>query len=50
NIPHKYEKDDLRIKKVMRIECLRKFDKHLFGRDKLREFGINAIRGPRSMP
>ncbi|WP_048736334.1 MmcQ/YjbR family DNA-binding protein [Necropsobacter massiliensis] len=50
NIPREYEKGDLRIKRVMRIQCLRKYEPHLFGRDKLREFGISAVRGPRHMP
>lgn len=50
NIPRKYEKGDLRIKRVMRIKCLQKYAPHLFGREKLREFGISAVRGPRHMP
>lgn len=34
----------------MKIRLLGKFDKDKYTYDKLKEYGIKAIRGPRSMP
>ncbi|WGE89870.1 MmcQ/YjbR family DNA-binding protein [Actinobacillus arthritidis] len=50
NIPYQTKYADLRIDKVMRIKCLKEFDKKLLSREKLREFGVTAVRGPRKMP
>lgn len=50
NLPYDYKGKDLRIDRVMRIKCLKVFEKTELPREKLREFGVMTIRGPRKMP
>ncbi len=50
NIPYKYKDKNLKIKKVMEIELIERYEKGKLSFKKLKEFGINAIRGPRYMP
>ena len=51
NIPyHKKLTDDLQIKRVMKIRCLKEYDKRLIPRAKMAQFGVTAVRGPRHMP
>lgn len=50
NIPYDYHDDNVKMKYVMKIKLLNSYDKNLFPFSKLKEFGVNAIRGPRFMP
>lgn len=51
NIPyHKKRTDDLQVKRVMKIRCLKEYDKSLIPRAKMAQFGVTAVRGPRHMP
>lgn len=50
NLPYDYKGKDLRIDRVMRIKCLQEFAATELPREKLREFGVIAVRGPRKMP
>lgn len=50
NIPYEYEDKNLSMSKVMKIKLLKKYDKDKYTFEKLNGYGINAIRGPRSMP
>ncbi|WP_443090242.1 MmcQ/YjbR family DNA-binding protein [Basfia succiniciproducens] len=50
NIPYKYRHEELQIKRVMKIRCLKEYDRKLFTRDKMAQFGVSAVRGPRHMP
>ena len=51
NIPyHKKRTDDLQVKRVMKIRCLKEYDKTLIPRAKMAQFGVTAVRGPRHMP
>lgn len=50
NIPHKSKHKDLRVDRVMRIQCLKEYSPAQLSRDILRQFGISAVRGPRRMP
>ena len=50
DIPHYHKNKDLIVTKVMEIELLKKYDKKDCSFNTLKEFGVTAIRGPRSMP
>lgn len=50
NIPYEYKDKNLSMSKVMKIKLLRKYDKNKFTFEKLKSYGIKAIRGPRLMP
>ena len=50
NIPYHYQDKNLKIKKVMKIDLLKRYEKGELSFSKLKEFGVNAIRGPRYMP
>ena len=50
NIPYRQKRtDDLQVKRVMKIRCLKEYDKSLIPRAKMAQFGITAVRGPRHM-
>lgn len=49
NIPYESE-NNLNISKVMKIKLLEKYDKSKYTFELLKEYGVRAIRGPRSMP
>ena len=50
NIPYKYEDYNLKMNKVMEIKLLNKYNPKEYNLDKLKEYGLTTIRGPRSMP
>ncbi len=50
NIPFEDKKEKIKMKKVMKMELTKKYEKGKLTRNKLKEFGIKAIRGPRYMP
>lgn len=50
NIPHDYEDGNVTMKRVMRLKLLRRYDEREIGVDMLRDHGVYAVRGPRSMP
>ena len=50
NIPYEYNDENLKIKKVMKIDLITRYEKGQFAFNKLKDFGINAVRGPRYMP
>lgn len=50
NIPYGYKDKNISMSKVMKIKLLERFDKDKYTFDKLREYGIKAVRGPRTMP
>lgn len=47
DIPYDYHDKNISMEKVMKIQCLRTYDKDKFTFKKLQEFGIRMIRGPR---
>lgn len=47
NIPYEYADQNLSMKKVMKLKLIQKYSKEDYPFKKLKEFGINAIRGPR---
>ena len=50
NIPYEYIDQNLKMTKVMKIELITKYEKEKLPFNKLKEFGVTAIRGPRYMP
>ena len=50
NIPYNYKDKNLKIKNVMKIELLARYENEKISFSILKTFGINAIRGPRYMP
>lgn len=50
NIPYEYQDKNVSMSKVMKIKLLAKYNKNKFTFEKIKKYGIKAIRGPRSMP
>lgn len=50
NIPYEYKDKNISMSRVMKIKLLQRFDENTYTFTKLNEYGINSIRGPRSMP
>ncbi len=50
NIPYEYKDKNIKMQKVMKIDLIKRYEKGELSFNKLKEFGINAIRGPRYMP
>lgn len=50
NIPYEYKDVNINMKYAMKIKLLNKYDRDKYTFNKLNEFGIKAIRGPRNMP
>ena len=49
NIPYEYKDKNLKMQKVMKMDLITKYGKGKLSFNKLKDFGINAIRGPRYM-
>ncbi len=50
NIEYEYKDKNLKMKKVMKMSLIEKYKKGKYSFNKLKEYGINAVRGPRYMP
>lgn len=50
DIPYEYDDGTIRMKRVMKIKLIHSFKKDELGFDKLKEYGICPIRGPRNVP
>ena len=50
NLPYHHKNNHLSIKKVMKIKLLKRYKNNEFTFKKLNEYGVKAIRGPRSVP
>ena len=50
NIPYKYKDENLKMKKVMKIDLITRYEKGKLSFNKLKDFGVNAIRSQRYMP
>ncbi len=48
-IPYEYEDKNLSMKKIMKIKLIKRYKQDEFTFDKLKEYGVRAIRGPRSV-
>ena len=50
NIPYEYKDKNLKMQKVMKIDLITRYKKGELSFSKLKDFGVNAIRGTRYMP
>ncbi len=50
NIPYEYKDENVKMQKIMKIDLIKRYEKGKISFNKLKDFGINAIRGPRYMP
>lgn len=50
NIPYEMEDENVFMKKAMKIQLLKKYRPDEFTFKKLNEYGVRAVRGPRSVP
>ena len=50
DIPYQYKDKNVSMNRVMKIKLLKKFNEDKYTFTKLNEYGIKAVRGPRSMP
>lgn len=50
DIPYHYEDKFLHMDRVMRLQLLERYDQSLYPMSLLKEYGVFAVRGPRSMP
>jgi len=50
NIPYEYKDENVKMRKVMKIDLITRYEKGELSFRKLKDFGINAVRGPRYMP
>ncbi len=50
DVPYRYEDENLKMSKVMHLKLKCKYDDGKYTFDILKQYGINAIRGPRTMP
>ena len=50
DIDYNYADENLTINKVMKIKLLKKYDKNFMPFAKLGEYGVRAVRGPRTCP
>ena len=48
--PFSYEDAHLRMKEAMKLQLLRRYEKGKLSLEKLKEFGVFSVRGPRHMP
>lgn len=50
DIPYQYTDENVRMSHVMRLQLLKAYDAEPIGMELLKAHGVNAVRGPRSMP
>ena len=50
DIPYRYSDENVRMSHVMRLQMLKIYDAKPIGMELLKAHGVNAVRGPRSMP
>ncbi len=50
NIPYQYKDKNLVINRAMEIKLIKKYEPDEYAFSKLNDYGVKAIRGPRSMP
>lgn len=50
DIPYQFSDENLTIKQAMKLELLEKYAPGTWSFERIKEFGVYAVRGPRSMP
>ncbi|NLT10326.1 MAG: MmcQ protein [Ruminococcus sp.] len=50
DIPYIYNGENIKMKKIMKLKLVKRYDKDFLTREKLKEYGVSAVRGARYMP
>ncbi len=50
DIPWQYSDDNVTVKTAMKLELLEKYGSGIWSFEKIKKFGVYAVRGPRNMP
>ena len=50
DIPYQYQDQNVRMNRVMKIKLLHRFSPDQLSREVLREYGVTAVAGTRSVP
>ena len=50
DIPYQYSDENLTLKQAMKLELLKKYESGVWSFERMKQFGVYAVRGPRSMP
>lgn len=50
DIPWQYSDDNISAKAAMKVELLEKYESGVWSFERMKQFGVYAVRGPRSMP
>lgn len=50
DIPYEYSDENISMSRVMRLQLMKRYDKEKIDFAMLKEYGVGAVRGPRSMP
>ncbi len=50
DIPYHFSDENLTVKQAMKVELLEKYEPGAWSFEKIKKFGVYAVRGPRSMP
>ena len=50
DIPWQYSDDNISVNTAMKVELLEKYEPGTWSFERIKQFGVNAVRGPRSMP
>ena len=50
DIPYHFSDENLTLKQAMKLELLEKYESGVWSFERIKQFGVYAVRGPRSMP
>lgn len=50
DIPYQFSDENLTMKQAMKVELLEKYESGVWSFERIKQFGVYAVRGPRSMP
>ena len=50
DIPWQYSDDNVTVKTAMKLELLEKYESGVWSFERMKQFGVYAVRGPRNMP
>ncbi len=50
NLPYDYQDENIKIKKILKAKIVKEYDDNFMPFSKLKEYGVRAVRGPRTCP
>ena len=50
DIPYNFSDENLTLKQAMKLELLKKYESGVWSFERIKQFGVYAVRGPRNMP